>query len=270
MTSFIQLTDTHIVSEGLLAYGRSDTATALARAVDTINSRLPVLDPVDCVVVTGDLTDHGSAEEYAHLRQLLAPLNLPLRAIPGNHDTREAMRAAFATEDWMPASGPIQWHHDFGPFAMVGLDTLVEGAPYGMLCESGLGFLARSLKITPGKPVVVATHHPWIPSGMKDMDRNNLRNGPAMLDLLRKHDAPVHVISGHLHRAMSALVDGILHQVAPAPCHAVHLDQRADAVNSLALEPGQVTVYNWREDTGGLVSDLLPIGDYPGPWPFYD
>ncbi len=269
MTAFIQLTDTHIVPEGQLAYGRSDTGAALVRAVESLRATLPQLDPVDCVVLTGDLTDHGTAEEYQRLRRILAPLPLPLLAIPGNHDSREAMRAAFADMDWIPASGPIHWHHDFGPFSLIALDTLVEGAPYGMICDRGLQFLDRTLNALGAQPVVVATHHPWILSGIAEMDRNNLRNGDRLCARLAAHPAPARVISGHLHRALSSLVDGILHQVAPAPCHAVHLDQRRQAVNSLTLEPGQATLYNWRGPLGGLVSNTINLEQHPGPWPFY-
>jgi len=43
------------------------------------------------VLATGDLTDSGRAEEYAHLRELLAPLPMTVYFIPGNHDERGAL-----------------------------------------------------------------------------------------------------------------------------------------------------------------------------------
>ena len=66
-------------------------------------------------------------------------------ACPGNHDQRSPMRAAFADAQWMPSNGPIHWMRDFGPFAVVGLDTLLEGAHHGELGSDGLAFLASSL-----------------------------------------------------------------------------------------------------------------------------
>src|SRR5690242_9523809 len=62
-----------------------DTGACLARVVAALNALDP---PPDLVVVTGDLCDHGTPEEYAHLRRLLAPLAMPFFLIPGNHDTR--------------------------------------------------------------------------------------------------------------------------------------------------------------------------------------
>src|SRR5688572_6307688 len=66
-----QISDTHIRPRGVLAMGRVDTAGHLARAVAHINALRPA---PDLVLVTGDLVDAGMAEEYAHLRDLLAQL----------------------------------------------------------------------------------------------------------------------------------------------------------------------------------------------------
>src|SRR5215469_10345531 len=81
-----QITDLHILPPGRLAFGRVDTAACLARAV----ARLRTLDPrPDVVVATGDLVDAGGAEEYAHLRRLLAPLELPLFVLRSEEHTSE-------------------------------------------------------------------------------------------------------------------------------------------------------------------------------------
>jgi 3',5'-cyclic AMP phosphodiesterase CpdA len=56
----VQLSDTHVRLPGELAYRRVDTSAFLARAVAAVNA-LP--QPADAVVVTGDLTDSGRADE---------------------------------------------------------------------------------------------------------------------------------------------------------------------------------------------------------------
>src|SRR3954468_21474648 len=87
------ISDPHVVVPGALLYGRVDTADFLKRAVADLNRLDP---PPDIVVITGDLVDKGEPEEYDRLRALLAPLAMPIFVIPGNHDGREALRAAFA------------------------------------------------------------------------------------------------------------------------------------------------------------------------------
>lgn len=271
MPGFIQITDTHIVRPGALAYGRSDTAAALRTAVKTINAKLPLLQGIDCVIVTGDLTDHGTDEEYAHFTELMQDLALPWLAVPGNHDQRMPMRAAYADAAWMPESGPIQWMRDFGPFAVIGLDTLLEGAHHGALGAEGLAFVDQALANLNGKPVVVATHHPWMHSGIPAMDADNLRDGAALMSRLEAYTGPVRMLSGHVHRAMTGQAGGVICQIVPATCHSVLTDHRFDLEPQLVLEPGAITVHRWHEDPHpGLVSDVLPAGVFSGPWPFAD
>ncbi|MGA8614718.1 MAG: metallophosphoesterase [Xanthobacteraceae bacterium] len=50
--------------------------------------------PSDLVVISGDLADNPSIAACGHLLELLAPLEVAYRALPGNHDDRDLMRAA--------------------------------------------------------------------------------------------------------------------------------------------------------------------------------
>ena len=87
-----QITDLHIRPRGKIAYGRVDTNAMLEAAVATIEAlpRKP-----DLVIATGDLTDCGLAEEYEVLRDILEPLSMPVYLMPGNHDRRAELFAAF-------------------------------------------------------------------------------------------------------------------------------------------------------------------------------
>ncbi|MFD1510031.1 phosphodiesterase [Lacimonas salitolerans] len=271
MACFIQITDTHVVAPGALVCGQSDTATALQRAIATINAKRPRLGDVDCVIVTGDLTDHGTPEEYAHFSALMGALDLPWLAVPGNHDQRDAMRTAFLGEPWMPDGGPIHWVRNFGPFSVIGLDTLLEGAHHGDLAPEGLAFLDAALTQMGDQPAIVATHHPWMHAGIPAMDADNLRNGATLMKRLEAHPAPVRMISGHVHRSVTGQIGRVTCQIAPATCHAVLTDHRAGHDPQLILEPGGITVCRWIADPGpGLVSDIIPTGTYPGPWSFAD
>ncbi|RGP36519.1 phosphodiesterase [Pseudotabrizicola alkalilacus] len=269
MPAFIQISDPHIVAKGDLVCGHSDTATALRRAVASINERLPELGPIDCAIVTGDLTDHGTDEEYAHFKEIMADLHLPWQAIPGNHDSHDGMRRAFSTEHWMPAAGPIQWLRDFGPFALIGLDTLMDGAHHGWLADEGFAFLDQTLAGLDGQPVIVATHHPWLPSGIPAMDADNLRNGATLLQRLQGYRGTAKMISGHVHRAITGQIGTVSCLISPSTAHAVHRDPHPDAVHSLALEPGGVTLHLWLDTPlQGFISDVLPITPKPEVWPF--
>lgn len=267
MTSIIILSDTHIVAEGALAYGHSDTAAALMSAITTINTRLPELGPVEGVLVTGDLTDFGTEEEYRRFATMMQRLALPWWAIPGNHDRRGPMRSVFAGADWLPASGEVNWQRSFGDWELIALDTLREGAHHGELGDEGLAFLDAALSRIGTRPALVATHHPWMASGISAMDADNLHDGAALMARLEAHPGPVRMISGHVHRTAFAQIGRVPCQIVPAPCHAVHLDRRAGAENCLALEPGALTLISHSSEQG-FTSMQVPVGHVPGPWPF--
>src|ERR1700737_2728700 len=135
----IQLSDPHILAPGELLYRRFDTAEFLARAVAEINR----LDPLpDVAVVTGALVDHGDPPQYGPLRGLRAPLAMPVFLIPGNHDAREPLRAAFTADGYLPADGFLQYAIEDYPVWLIALDTLIPGEAGGLLCSERLARLA--------------------------------------------------------------------------------------------------------------------------------
>ncbi|EKF42861.1 metallophosphoesterase [Nitratireductor indicus C115] len=256
MSKILQLSDTHIVREGHRAYGVVDTGAALAEVVEAARRSLPLVGPVDLAVVTGDLVDYGIEEEYERFKSLMAPLGIPYRALPGNHDDREMMRSAFAEADWMPESGPINWVAHLEHFSVIGLDSLVSGAPYGLLEDETLAFLKAELDALSGKPVLVAMHHPPFATGIEAMDINNLRNAPALLNLIDTHAGEVRIICGHVHRNVTRTFGKAIALIAPGTSHAVTLDQREnDPPHTLSKEPGAFMMHEWRDN--GIVSHQL-------------
>lgn len=266
MAKVIQITDTHIVPEGQLAYGKVDTAVALAETVATVNRMLPQIGPVDMIIVTGDLTDFGTDGEYRRFRQIMAPLQVPYRAVPGNHDDREAMRVAFADQEWMPSSGPIDWVIDLGDFVLVGLDTSIPNAPNGRLAGDSLDFLRRQMGRFSPKPFLVGIHHPPFATGIIAMDKQNLHGSEALREVLDGHAGEVNLLCGHVHRSVTTRFGRAICQIAPGTSHAVTLEQRQGATNTLTIEPGGFLLHEWR---AGLVSHSIPVGEYMGPYPFY-
>src|SRR5580658_2977999 len=120
-----QITDLHIRTPGLLAYGRVDTATCLVRCVERLNALVP---RPDAVLVTGDLVDFGTAEEYRHLATLLEPLTIPVYLMVGNHDDRAALREVFTApylHDDRTVGEFVQYAFDLGDMRIIALDSQV-------------------------------------------------------------------------------------------------------------------------------------------------
>lgn len=266
MTKILQISDTHIVPHGELAYEKVDTAAALSETVATINRLREQIGPVDLVIVTGDLTEHGSDAEYGRFLEIMADLELPFRAVPGNHDRRGPMQSAFETTGWMSRQGDVNWQADLEDFAVVGLDSLEEGQAHGTLAPDTLAWLSTQLAELNGKPVIIALHHPPFATGIQAMDAQNLRNANELEVALAGYSGEIRLICGHVHRSVAGLFAGRFCQICPGTSHAVTLDQRSNAGNSLTVEPGAMMLHEWRD--GRFLSHMIPIGSFPGPYPF--
>ena len=261
-----QITDTHIVPKGELLYERVDSAANLAQVVRQIQE---FDTPADCVLLTGDLTDGGTPAAYAHLRELIRPLNMPIYAIPGNHDLREPMRAAFSDCAWMPkgAGEPVCYSFDIGPLRICALDTLVEGEAGGALGADQLTRLDASLTSGKDRPAIVMLHHPPVKSGIQSMDAMRLQSPEAFGAIIERHGNVERVICGHLHRTMHVRWRGTTVSVAPSTVDQIHLAFRARTQPASIAEPIGYQLHYW-DDDDRLITHMAPVGNFASPIPY--
>jgi Icc protein len=274
-----QITDTHILAAGNIyhsphraipldaepGWSRIDTAACLARAVAELNALTP---RPDVTVVTGDLTDHGGAEEYANLRTLLAPLAMPVYLILGNHDSREGLRAAFRGDGYLPQAGFLHYAVDGYELRIVALDTHIPGEHAGLLCAERLAWLDRTLAAAPDQPTLVMMHHPPFATGIAHMDRHALKNPGEFAQIVRRHPQIERILCGHLHRTIDHRFAGTVAGTAPSTAHQLVLDIDPGAPAEFTFEPPGYQLHYWR-DGAGLVTHTAVFGEWPGPYPFH-
>ena len=198
----------------------------------------------------------------------LAPLRTPILAIPGNHDAREAMREALAAEGYLPAHGFLHYAVEQGPLRFVGLDTLVPGQGGGELGAERLAWLDATLSLRPDVPTLVLMHHPPFLTGIAHMDRIGLQGREGFAAVMRRHDQVEAILCGHVHRPMHARVGGRPAMISPSPAHQVALDLRPEGPSAFRLEPPGYMLHRWQNRQ--LVSHTAVLGDWPGPFPFFD
>lgn len=259
----VQLSDPHIVEKGSLCVGRVDTAAFLVDAVRSIATLRPTPDLVLC---TGDLVNDGRREQYQHLRELLGDLmtEMPLRFLPGNHDDRDELRAAFPAHLDLAQGTHLDQVIDLGGLRVVALDSLVPGDAGGDLRPAQIRWLHDALSEAPDRPTIVALHHPPFPTGIGHMDAMGLA-GEATAELARiigAHPQVERVVSGHLHRSITRRFAGTVAMIAPSVAHAVALDLVPGSPAAWTYEPPGLLLHHWTR-SDGVVSHLLPVGDFP-------
>jgi len=263
-----QISDLHIKPRGALAYGRVDTAKALERCVAALNEFQP---RPDLVVISGDLADTPTGEEYAYLKRLLAPLQLPFIGIPGNHDSRELMRAAFPDQPYAAASGALNQTRSVAGLEVILLDSSVPGKPHGELEAPTLQWLDATLGLSSERPALLFLHHPPFQAGIWHMDRQNLLNAGELAAIVGKHPRVRLIAAGHVHRATLTSFAGVVTTICPAPNHAVDLDLGELREPSFKVEPPAFHLHAWfpGDGFGQVVTHTVPIGEFDGPHPFF-
>lgn len=260
-----QLSDPHIRPADTLYQGRVDSNAMFRAAIDQLHQLHP---RPDLLIISGDLVDEGSPAEYAMARKLLAGVRQPLLLIPGNHDEREAFRAAFADHDYLPSSGPLHFiAANHGPLRIIGLDVTVPGEHHGDMSEAVVSWLEQALAREPQRPTLIMLHQPPFDSGIPYIDLYKCRNGHQLEQLVSCYPAVERVVCGHIHRSMQLRFGGTLLCTAPSTTTAIALRLDPDAEEASYIEPPAMLLHHWRAETG-LITHWLPIGSFSGPLPF--
>lgn len=257
-----QLSDPHITEPSGLMDRRYKTFAHLERALAHLAAmpRQP-----DVVWLTGDLVDGGKPEQYARLREALATVKAPLYVIPGNHDDRENLRAAFPKT--LPASGFLQFVVDGWPLRMIGLDTLVPGKSGGRLCAERLTWLDARLAEQPTRPTLLFMHHPPMRTGQAALDKMGFEDPTSLEAVVRKHPQVERILCGHVHRPMTRRFANTVVMTCPSTAHQIALDLATEQLATVMETPG-LMLHLWNEHDG-LVTHTSAITARP-PFTVFD
>lgn len=264
MVWIAQISDPHLRPRGALYQGVADANLALARAVAQLNRLSP---RPDVVVLTGDVVDEGMPAEYAMAREILGALRAPLLVLPGNHDEREAFRAAFRDHSYLPAEGPLHYVADVGVARIIALDITVPGDHHGLFDAAAETWLALVLQAEPARPTLLMMHQPPIVTGVPYLDAYRCFGATRMAALVARHPQIRRILCGHVHRLMLQSFGGTLLCTAPSLATAIALRVGAEAEPASYLEPSAFLLHHMPED-GPVLTHLIPLGDFPGPFDF--
>ncbi|MEV6929443.1 metallophosphoesterase [Dactylosporangium sp. NPDC051485] len=195
MTLIAHVSDTHL-----------DGTPRSAERVDRVVEHLAGLPrPVDAVLLTGDLADHGEPDEYAGLK-VFERIGVPLLHLPGNHDKREPFVAA--------GLGPLNRTERVGDLLLALVDSTIPGRGDGLVPDATLEWLDRALGGT--DPALVCFHHPPVGVGHPYADKARQFGEERLAEVIARHPNVLAILCGHFHTATVTTFAGVPVLIAPA------------------------------------------------------
>ncbi len=213
MIVFAQFSDTHLDGGS----GRADRTAAVMTYLNNLRM------PLEAVLVTGDIADHGLPGEYEQARKLLSTSPYPVFTCPGNHDVRDAYREVLLGEgshhDQEPggqeAGAPVNRAYCTAGALLALCDSTIPGRDDGYLADQTIGWLDGVLSERPDLPAFVCFHHPPVVLQSPVADALRQSGERRLADLMARHPQVVAILCGHAHTPAATTFAGRPLLVAP-------------------------------------------------------
>jgi len=244
-----QISDTHILTPTSDQPAAKLRADCLRRCVADINQQQP-----DAVIFTGDTVQHGQPEEYARLRELLAPLEVPVYLVPGNRDDKNELRAAFSDAAYLPKSGDfLQYVIEEHAARLVAIDSTSHGERKGVFCPARQAWLEEVLSRQPDQQTLLFIHHP--PFDIDDHYVGGYRRpeeAAALADIVSRHPQVAGLICGHVHWRIECEWAGTQARIMPS----VAVDLR-NGIDETAARGRPIYMLHRLSQARGFVSQVM-------------
>ena len=208
--NLVQITDCHIFDspdKKLMGLNTRRSFEAVKAAVAGTAQRH------DLLLVTGDLSQDGSAGSYRYLALQLEDLGIPGFWLPGNHDDPDLMPRHLTGNSVHPAKRVLA-----GTWQIVLLDSTIAGEVHGRVPDSQLTFMDTALRQYPDRHALVCLHHQALETGSEWIDSKGLRDAARLRSRMAQHDNIRAVIWGHVHQESHQSVAGVEWMSAPSSC----------------------------------------------------
>lgn len=186
MPKLIQISDCHI-DDQLMVMG-VDSQRNLQSVIQNIKQT-----EFDALLISGDLTHHGSLNSYQTLKTILSPIQQPIFVIGGNHDQAQNLTQVFA-QNLLTSAKLDNWE-------IISIDSVQTGQTSGLVSESELVALDKACLNSSAAYIIIVLHHPIVPMNSSWDDELSLTNPQDLFAILDKHPKIRTVVFGHAHEA---------------------------------------------------------------------
>lgn len=114
---------------------------------------------IDCLLISGDLTEDGTCEDYAELSRFLTEKmgDIPVIVTLGNHDNKESFYQGWLGEK--RNTEPYNCVTIVNDTAIISWDNSCQGNPDGVITKEQMKWLKEAFEANKDRHIVLMTHH---------------------------------------------------------------------------------------------------------------
>ena len=262
MLTFLHISDTHISADPDYHLNEMhQSAHHPNRGVESLLHSLRQLPfDIDFILHTGDVCADPQTADYHRARELLLQFGHPMYLLPGNHDSADLMSGILQDGKRLHVLGDdyavVKGH------CLLTLDSNQSGDAHApSLQEKQIEWFGDALNQTGGQPVIVAVHHPLLPTGVDWIDHKmRVQNGDRIQGILIEHrDCLAGVLHGHLHQPVNSYCGGVLYAGAASTWYNLQAYPGLDQGKADLVMPGGFNLVMLRENRTFIRRYTLPV-----------
>ena len=210
-TKIIQITDLHLNKSKEMISNGVNTLDSANMVINKIRNNE---EDIDCLVLSGDLSNDYSIESYDHLIHLLKDFNQPIYLMSGNHDSPYLLKSLTNNNNIFFKS--FDCFDNWGVFMF---NTKKENSPNGLLNIEELEYLDEVLANVLYQNIIIFLHHHPVPIGSASMDSMIIENAELLIERIIKSDKIKAVSWGHIHNEFYLTLGSAKLFSTPSTCY---------------------------------------------------
>lgn len=204
----VQITDCHLQPDNKTLYKAIDADAHLEQCLQWVKEN----GDFDLLVLSGDLSNHGSHSAYVRLNTKISQLKVPCVWMLGNHDDANLMQQVCSQD---VANLRVL---DYSHWQLIMLNTTehADGQGGGSLSNDQMNALEEVLKGPSEKPLCVFMHHNALPVNSMWQDEIMLGNASEFNALIAKYPQVKLVVCGHVHQEFDRFSGAVRYMATPS------------------------------------------------------
>lgn len=162
------------------------------------------LDEVEFIIITGDLVESGTADDYIVLKEKLDTLfkGIPYFVTLGNHDNKSEFYKGWFEEE--NQHEPYNISEEINELKIIGLDISEYHNNNGEISQKQCEWLKEELIKSNGRDTILFVHHHLL----KDQFNTPSVNVPEEFKIIISESSIVGIFTGHTHHTYKGVFEG--------------------------------------------------------------